>query len=427
MAFSCNARIFKLQSSRAWEHCGSGVLTSNARTRSFAMSDSATRAVLLNHVVSPGEILEKSVSAGAWVFKVASGEFVCLQFPVASNAEVFKSVHTTFASPAVAAAAAAAPRRRSGPSATEAPARGAAIRRRMTLFGAETNLDGLGSAVAQGRRASSMQHDSSLSRRGGLGLGVGVGSSPAAACVLTTYDGESRKGYHPHNPRKVNQDRMVIERHPTSGAVLLCVFDGHGQFGHDVSSYMKRNYPAAVFRHAAFAAGDVCTALAQALVDTEWQMLSDPTLRERSTLSGTTAVCSCVIGNMLYVANAGDSRISNNGVAVSIDNKPDNPGEKERIEARGGRVFAVHYDDGGPSPARVWLRDQDLPGTCVPAPPPYRRFGHLRVVRPLVTLSLSLSLSLSLLSLTHTPRFPPSPLLSSDANQSTTHHWHHRP
>ncbi|RYY71428.1 hypothetical protein EON63_21720 [archaeon] len=42
-------------------------------------------------------------------------------------------------------------------------------------------------------------------------------------------------------------------------------------------------------------------------------------------------------------------------VALTMDHKPDLPAEKARIEAKGGRVFAVEYDDGVDGPARVWL------------------------------------------------------------------------
>lgn len=42
-------------------------------------------------------------------------------------------------------------------------------------------------------------------------------------------------------------------------------------------------------------------------------------------------------------------------MALTMDHKPDLPAEKARIEAKGGRVFAVEYDDGVDGPARVWL------------------------------------------------------------------------
>ena len=51
-----------------------------------------------------------------------------------------------------------------------------------------------------------------------------------------------------------------------------------------------------------------------------------------------------------------------NLLKVSIDHKPDSKGEKERIIAKGGRVFAIQYDDGVDGPARVWLAHMDIPG-----------------------------------------------------------------
>ena len=52
-------------------------------------------------------------------------------------------------------------------------------------------------------------------------------------------------------------------------------------------------------------------------------------------------------------------------VALTDDHKPDLPLEKARIEAKGGRVFAVEYDDGVDGPARVWLGHMDVPGLAM--------------------------------------------------------------
>ena len=38
---------------------------------------------------------------------------------------------------------------------------------------------------------------------------------------------------------------------------------------------------------------------------------------------------------------------------------------KARIEAKGGRVFAVEYDDGVDGPCRVWLGHMDVPGLAM--------------------------------------------------------------
>ena len=78
--------------------------------------------------------------------------------------------------------------------------------------------------------------------------------------------------------------------------------------------------------------------------------------------------------NKVYVNNIGDSRIilgraKSNGefeaVPVSDDHKPDRPDEQARIEERGGRVFAIEYDDGIDGPARVWLGNMDIPGLAM--------------------------------------------------------------
>jgi hypothetical protein len=51
----------------------------------------------------------------------------------------------------------------------------------------------------------------------------------------------TRVGYHPHNPNKVNQDQYVLAPN-VQGLPSLHLFgicDGHGQFGREVSSYVK--------------------------------------------------------------------------------------------------------------------------------------------------------------------------------------------
>ena len=50
---------------------------------------------------------------------------------------------------------------------------------------------------------------------------------------------------------------------------------------------------------------------------------------------------------------------------MTEDHKPDLPSEQKRIERSGGRVWAMTYDDGVDGPARVWLKDQELPGLAM--------------------------------------------------------------
>lgn len=90
--------------------------------------------------------------------------------------------------------------------------------------------------------------------------------------------------------------------------------------------------------------------------------------------SGTTGVMAAIRKRTLSVANIGDSRCilgrkEGSGpltaVPVSDDHKPDRPDEQRRIVSKGGRVFAVEYEDGVDGPPRVWLGHMDIPGLAM--------------------------------------------------------------
>jgi len=92
---------------------------------------------------------------------------------------------------------------------------------------------------------------------------------------------------------------------------------------------------------------------------------------EVCSFSGTTLVYALKINDDVYCANIGDSRCivvrnKNEVIALSEDQKPENPGEKERILAAGGRVEPLpgppNVDRG---PDRVWLGEVDVPGLAM--------------------------------------------------------------
>lgn len=63
-----------------------------------------------------------------------------------------------------------------------------------------------------------------------------------------------------------------------------------------------------------------------------------------------------------YVDANGDKKAK----VISLDHKPSDVEERERIVGSGGRVFAARDEDGSPiGPERVWLGDRDLPGLAV--------------------------------------------------------------
>ena len=198
----------------------------------------------------------------------------------------------------------------------------------------------------------------------------------SSSSYISAYAGVSKKGYAPYNPKKQNQDRLVMAEDPRTGNLMLGVWDGHGEAGHLVSQQFKDRYAEAVFGDSEYQAGGegINRAMAKHFLTIEATTLKDGSIDTE--FSGTTAVCGVLTADKtLYCANCGDSRLmlgelddkSGKIIAkeVSIDHKPDDPEEKARIEANGGRVFAVQYDDGVDGPARVWLKHMDIPGLAM--------------------------------------------------------------
>lgn len=199
--------------------------------------------------------------------------------------------------------------------------------------------------------------------------------------AVVAYAGLSKKGYAPYNPRKKNQDAMIIKYDADSRSLLLCVFDGHGEAGDGVSFCIRDRFPSEIFKHPKFAAcGDlnadaanIRVAIAESLAAVEKVVLREPTIDTE--FSGTTAVVTVIRENLVVVGNVGDSRITRGFISgdsstvacegISIDHKPDHAEEKARIVASGGRVFAVEYDDGIDGPPRVWLGHMDVPGLAM--------------------------------------------------------------
>ena len=239
------------------------------------------------------------------------------------------------------------------------------------------NGGGGGDGIRGQRRRLSVVSDNKLIE-GLQEMGVNEGGGNVAAVghhtdkhAIDSYAGVSKKGYAPYNPRKKNQDSIVMFEPPSHPAdIFLGTLDGHGEAGDGVSQFMVRNFQNEVAKHQDYTTNPA-NAITQTFASVEDRVLKDASID--TAFSGTTMVVGLIRNNMLYTANVGDSRlilgkeVNGNIVAheVSIDHKPDAPEEKQRILAAGGRVFAVEYDDGIDGPARVWLGHMDVPGLAM--------------------------------------------------------------
>lgn len=235
-------------------------------------------------------------------------------------------------------------------------------RKRLSVVSGNSLIDGLAAAAIEDSMSSASQKGSITG-------------------LVSEYDGKSKKGYAPYNPKKANQDSLVMWEDADSNSLLLCVMDGHGEFGDKVSQDLKKNWPPLLFGHPDIMT-DVPKAITESLDTAEKNMLKK--MAGNADFSGTTFVCVLIRENEMWSANVGDSRATG-GVrlgsseadaakgpegsiyfqTITEDQKPDTPAEKERIIAAGGRVFAVQYDDGIDGPQRVWLGNMDIPGLAM--------------------------------------------------------------
>ena len=74
-------------------------------------------------------------------------------------------------------------------------------------------------------------------------------------------------------------------------------------------------------------------------------------------------------GARLVTANVGDSRAiivkNNKAIPLSIDQKPNDPEEKKRIESLGGEISQYEEDGEKSGPFRVWKKGEMFPGIAM--------------------------------------------------------------
>ena len=148
------------------------------------------------------------------------------------------------------------------------------------------------------------------------------------------------------------EDEHLVEELPIQGHLLLGIFDGHN--GHHSAQYAKTNLARILQQTVewkAYSAEEPRSAATLGAALTQAFIALDRELKTVYLTSGTTATVVVVTPRMLVCANAGDSRtvlgqVDGTAIALSVDHKPNLPGERARIEAAGGTVVADETDHG---------------------------------------------------------------------------------
>jgi len=178
---------------------------------------------------------------------------------------------------------------------------------------------------------------------------------------------------------KINQDRggVSIPYANSPRTALFAVYDGHGRGGELVSQHALHEIPRRLEQAAEFKMGDYAKAFQRVFVDVDQDLIVQDDVDPR--YSGCTACVILMLNKLLYIANVGDSRAvmgqrtqiqqrqllpegyitsqskpttAMRALDLSVDQNPDSPGEKERIERSGGFV-SPPAEEGLSS--RVWL------------------------------------------------------------------------
>mmetsp|Transcript_2017 Transcript_2017/g.2708 ORF Transcript_2017/g.2708 Transcript_2017/m.2708 type:complete len:358 (-) Transcript_2017:322-1395(-) len=184
---------------------------------------------------------------------------------------------------------------------------------------------------------------------------------------------KSNKGHVPYSKKKVNQDRPMVKfsMQDDPELNLFGVMDGHGEFGHLVATYVQENLPTCLAKQKCLKDDTE-----KGILDGVKECVTDlPDMKINTAFSGTTCVFGVMNKSKLYVANIGDSRCvmcrqingdNTEAIELSRDQKPEDPGEKERILAANGRVEPLPGPPGEDcGPPRVWLKDVDVPGLAM--------------------------------------------------------------
>mmetsp|Transcript_19393 Transcript_19393/g.41298 ORF Transcript_19393/g.41298 Transcript_19393/m.41298 type:complete len:460 (-) Transcript_19393:28-1407(-) len=184
--------------------------------------------------------------------------------------------------------------------------------------------------------------------------------SPIVACQ------KGRKGFRDTTP---NQDNFSITNFK-NGWTLACAFDGHGSFGHLVSTRTVQTVPYFLVCSESFP-DKMEAALIEAFDNAQRDVVAFALQGGWDVqASGSTAVAAIWKDNVIYTANVGDSRcvigteVDRKLVFATADHKPTEPAEKERIDSSGGEVRSQTYSDGWTN-HRIYVKGEDYPGLCM--------------------------------------------------------------
>ncbi len=209
---------------------------------------------------------------------------------------------------------------------------------------------------------------------------INVSPKPKIIKTITQLDTLCKKGFSGPGLKKTNQDNFfVFPNFLNTSSIYVGVCDGHGLYGHLVSSYLISTLPQQVniaLQKDSLTINSPLTNMKETIIKTFKKINNDliTTSQIDTTFSGSTCVTLLVTPSSLLCANTGDSRavlgsyINDNWCYrdLSRDHKPSEENEMKRILSSGGRIQPYKDENNNPiGPERVWLLDDDVPGLAM--------------------------------------------------------------
>ena len=182
---------------------------------------------------------------------------------------------------------------------------------------------------------------------------------------------------------KVNQDSFLViqNEYKLPDFNIFSVLDGHGEFGHLVSRFVTKYFATFFKKNKKMKVLKSEDEVYYRLIKNDYDILKRVYKHAEKDInksqidakfSGTTCVMVFQVGEKIICANVGDSRAimvkgekANKIIPLSIDQKPNDPEEKKRIESQNGEVDQYEEDGEKSGPFRVWAKGQVYPGIAM--------------------------------------------------------------
>ena len=192
----------------------------------------------------------------------------------------------------------------------------------------------------------------------------------------------SKAGRTEDEKEKINQDSFLKIEHINGfeDFNIYGIFDGHGSSGHLVSQFIVHYLTEYYKYNEEILKKKTIESIYSLLKKKNYLFIKESIKKSEealfdsdeidSTFSGTTCILIFIIGTKIISVNIGDSRAimlneKKKIIELSIDQKPENLEEKERIEKNGGEIRKIIENNEEIGPMRVWAKGKKYPGIAM--------------------------------------------------------------